>query len=71
MRGGSDNNEQKSVNNASDVSGGYSPSILDSIRMCLHTSKAVLFQKQDQEKSYAPLSHHEALYLATMGGAQG
>ena len=53
-----------------DVSAGYSPSILDAMRLALHTSKAVWFKKGG-DNEYAPLSHHEALYLATVGGAQG
>lgn len=50
-----------------DVSGGYSPSILDAIRSTIITSKALLFASQ--QKRYEPLSYHEAFYLATMGGA--
>ena len=47
--------------------------MFDALRMALHTSKAVWFKKQDDKDSheYTPLSHHEALYLATMGGARG
>ena len=53
-----------------DISGGYSPSILDAMRLALHTSKAVWFKKGG-DNEYVPLNHHEALYLATVGGAQG
>ena len=55
---------------STDVSRGYSPSILDAMRLALHTSKAVHF-KNNLDKGYIPLSLHEALYLATLGGAQG
>lgn len=51
-----------------DVSGGYSSSILDAMRCALHTSKAVWFKK-DGDAQYIPLTLHEVLYMATMGGA--
>lgn len=50
-----------------DVSGGYSPSVLDAIRSTIATSKALLFSTK--QKDYEPLSYHEAFYLATIGGA--
>lgn len=51
-----------------DVSGGYSPSMFDAMRTAIHASKAVSFLKPD---GYQTISHHEALYLATLGGAKG
>ena len=54
----------------SDVSGGYSSSVLDAMRCALHTSKAVWFKK-DGDAQYIPLTLHEVLYMATMGGASG
>ena len=51
-----------------DVSGGYSSSVLDAMRCALHTSKAVWF-KTDGE--YDPLTLPEVLYMATVGGASG
>ena len=53
-----------------DVSGGYSSSILDAMRCALHTSKSVCFQREG-ETPYVPLSLHEVLYMATVGGASG
>lgn len=50
-----------------DVSGGYSSSILDAIRKSIDVSKAVSFSK---EESYRSISHHEAFYMATLGGAE-
>ena len=50
------------------VSGGYSSSILDAIRKSIEVSKALSFSKPE---GYRPISHHEALYMATLGGAQG
>jgi guanine deaminase len=51
-----------------DLSGGYSPSILDAMRCALHTSKAVWF-KRDGDPQYVPLTLPEVLYMATVGGA--
>ena len=53
-----------------DVSGGYSSSILDAVRCALHTSKAVWFKKNG-DPQYIPLTLHEVLYMATVGGAKG
>lgn len=50
-----------------DVSGGYSPSMLDSIRHCLTTSAAL---KASDENYGDALTWKEAFYLATLGGAQ-
>lgn len=52
----------------SDVSGGYSLSILNTIRNTLDVSIHVSFGKGED---YAPLTYHEAFYLATLGGARG
>jgi len=48
-----------------DVSGGYSLSILDAIRQAIIGSKALSFQDGSPE-----LTIEEAFYLATLGGAQ-
>ena len=53
----------------SDISGGYSPSILNAMRVAIHASKALSFTVN--ETDYQPLTHHEAFYLGTLGGAQG
>lgn len=50
-----------------DVSGGYSPSILDTIRNALDVSIHVSFGKGED---YKPLTYQEAFYLATLGGAE-
>lgn len=50
-----------------DVSGGYSSSILEAIRLSILSSKALSFSKPSE---YKELSHHEAFYMATMGGAK-
>ena len=63
-----DCNEFISVFSFSDVSGGYSPSILDAIRNALSVSIHVSFGKGDD---YKPLTYQEAFYLATLGGAEG
>ena len=39
------------------------------MRVALHTSKALSLTVN--ETDYQPLTHHEAFYLATLGGAQG
>ncbi len=56
------------VSLVTDVAGGYSSSILDAIRKSIDVSKALSFSKS---KDYQPISHHEALYMATLGGARG
>jgi hypothetical protein len=64
--------EQKSNLNFSvhvtDVSGGYSPSILDAVRNALDVSIHISYGKGSD---YVTLSYHEAFYLATLGGARG
>ena len=53
----------------SDISGGYSPSMFNAMRVAIHASKALSLNMN--QTTYRPLTHHEAFYLATMGGAQG
>lgn len=57
-----------------DVSGGFSPSMLDAIRSTLQTSRA-LYITEEIEKGekidYEPITLDEAFYMATLGGAQG
>ncbi|XP_054280645.1 guanine deaminase [Macrosteles quadrilineatus] len=54
------------VSLGTDVAGGSSHSMLDTMRSCINTSIALSFIYPD----YTPLSYHEAFYLATMGGAK-
>lgn len=56
-----------------DVSGGYSPSILSTIRDALATASAVRTTStfaSTEEQERAGLSWQEAFFLATLGGAQ-
>ena len=48
-----------------DCSGGFSPSMLNSMRMAVMASNTLTFK----DPSYAPLQFTDALYLATLGGA--
>ncbi|MGH0125976.1 UNVERIFIED_CONTAM: hypothetical protein FKN15_017684 [Acipenser sinensis] len=50
-----------------DVSGGYSPSMLDAVRRALDTSKALTIQTS----GYETLTYKEVFRLATLGGSQG
>jgi guanine deaminase len=50
-----------------DVSGGYSPSILDAMRHAILMSKAVGMSDSD----YVPLNYKDVFHLATLGGAAG
>ncbi|GAB6026271.1 hypothetical protein CHUAL_012479 [Chamberlinius hualienensis] len=50
-----------------DVSGGYSPSILDAIRQAIATSAIIAMNKGG---SYKPIDYEEAFFLATLGGSQ-
>jgi hypothetical protein len=54
-----------------DVSGGFSPSILDAIRNTLDVSIHISFEKDKKGENYVPLTFREAFYLATLGGAKG
>ncbi|KAF2760983.1 guanine deaminase [Pseudovirgaria hyperparasitica] len=49
-----------------DVSGGFSPSILEMVRQTVWVSRHLAMTDGDQAK----LTHEEALYLATRGGAK-
>lgn len=55
-----------------DVAGGYSPSMLDSIRSAFFASKTNKFIHRDMKNDpdYIPLAPAELLFLATLGGAQ-
>ena len=48
-----------------DCSGGFSPSMLNSMRMAVMASNSLTFK----DPSYQPLQFTDALYLATLGGA--
>lgn len=50
-----------------DVSGGYSPSILDAMRQAIQTSSILSMSKS---KDYQPITYREAFFLATLGGSQ-
>ncbi|KAJ2820556.1 hypothetical protein GGI24_004450, partial [Coemansia furcata] len=53
-----------------DVGGGYTPSILDAMRMAAAASRALIAFKRDNGGSKdKPLEAAEALFLATQGGA--
>ena len=49
-----------------DIAGGYSTSMLDSIRQAVVASRVASFQNANTE----PLSYAEAFHLATAGGAE-
>ena len=63
-------NLSKNVYDYTDVSGGYSPSILNAIRCAVHTSNTVKLNQQT-DNEYKSLDHKDAFRLATLGGAQG
>ncbi len=50
------------------MSGGYHPSVLSALRMAVSVSKALQFGREEEENH---ISHHEAFFMATLGGAQG
>ena len=52
---------------SSDVSGGYHPSVLSALRMAVSVSKALQFGRKEENN----INHHEAFFMATLGGAQG
>lgn len=57
----------------SDVSGGYSPSILEAVRQACLVSRLLghtISPKKQEEKGREKLSVEEGLYLATRGGAE-
>ena len=47
------------------MSGGYHPSVLDSVRTALHTSNVLAIQRP----GYQPLTYRDAFRMATLGGA--
>ena len=49
-----------------DCSGGFSPSLLNSMRMAVMASNTLTFS----DSSYRPLQYSDAVYLATRGGAR-
>ena len=49
------------------MSGGYHPSVLSALRMTVSVSKALQFGRKEENN----ISHHEAFFMATLGGAQG
>ncbi|XP_067014300.2 guanine deaminase [Anabrus simplex] len=49
-----------------DVSGGYSPSIIDA----MHKALSVGIHLSFNDEKLSPLNYHEIFYLATLGGAQ-
>ncbi|KAJ1664496.1 hypothetical protein IW140_000499 [Coemansia sp. RSA 1813] len=58
-----------------DVGGGYSPSIIDAMRMAAAANRALLAMKRDrgdalEGRAAVPLEFSEVLFLATMGGAR-
>lgn len=50
----------------SDVSGGYSPSMIEVMRQAVIASTSIYFQ----EPEHAPLTYKEVFYLATLGNAE-
>ena len=50
-----------------DVAGGFSPSILNTMRMAVMASNTLTFSQG--RSGFAPLGFSDALYLATRGGA--
>lgn len=76
-------NEGLKLGLGTDVAGGYSASILNAMREALIASKSLAFQQPAaaatdvggasssavSSQSYVPLTHEEAFYLATLGGA--
>lgn len=67
-----------------DISGGNRISMLDSLRSALDVSHHLSFMKKQNVKGtgkvsenveenlkYEPLTYHQAIYLATLGGAEG
>ncbi|KAI8851854.1 hypothetical protein BC829DRAFT_424950 [Chytridium lagenaria] len=65
--------ESVKVGLGTDVAGGYSPSILDTIRHAIVASKVVAARSQETADGdiFEPLSYAEAFYLATVGDRVG
>uniref|UniRef100_UPI00398E4979 guanine deaminase n=1 Tax=Pristiophorus japonicus TaxID=55135 RepID=UPI00398E4979 len=59
-------NHKVNVGLGTDVSGGYSPSMLNAVRGAMDTTKILSLKSSDYEK----LSYKEAFRLATLGGSQ-
>lgn len=59
-----------SIGLGTDVSGGYSPSLLEAVRHACLISRLVGFAKTYEASGREKLSVEEALYLATRGGAR-
>ena len=56
----------------SDISAGYSTSILNAMRVALHVSLALSQNlTRDLPAGYTALTLAEGFYLATLGGAEG
>lgn len=55
-----------------DVSGGHTPSLLNTMRAALNCSRVIYFEKRKKDKNtkYKPLTVPEVFYLATEGGAR-
>ncbi|KFZ20077.1 hypothetical protein V501_00303 [Pseudogymnoascus sp. VKM F-4519 (FW-2642)] len=53
-----------------DVSGGYSPSVLEAVRQALMCSRNLAMGEGGEEAERRKLSVEEALYLGTLGGAK-
>jgi guanine deaminase len=66
--------EGMKVGLGTDVSGGYSTSMLDAIRQAVIASKLVSIgngsAKEENEEEHEPLTYAEAFHLATVGGAE-
>ena len=57
---------------STDLAGGYSPSVLNEMRVALLESRALrLNLTMNLPAGYTPLTLAEGFYMATMGGAQG
>jgi guanine deaminase len=54
----------------SDVSGGYTPSMLDIIRQCIGLSKIINNKIDENKQKWQPITVAEAFYAATTGGAR-
>jgi guanine deaminase len=59
-----------SVGLGTDVSGGYSPSVLEAVRQALMCSRNLAMGEAGEEAERRKLSVEEALYLGTLGGAK-
>ncbi|XP_046578345.1 guanine deaminase-like [Haliotis rubra] len=55
---------------ATDVSGGYSSSMLDALRSASQVSKTIAIQREERGENYKMLSYKELFRLATLGGSE-